>query len=78
MTWFGITASPMYGDVDNDGNVDADDLALLAYYLADNVTILPGGVSRADVNNSGAVDGTDLMILHHYLVGNITTLPFTG
>ena len=78
MDWFGITAGSTSGDVDNDGNVDAGDLALLADYLADNATVLPGGTSRADVNSSGEVDVTDLTILHHYLVGNITTLPFTG
>lgn len=78
MEFFAVPTNPGYGDVDNDGNVDADDLALLADYLADNATVLPGGTVRADVNSSGAVDVTDLTILQNYLAGHITSLPFTG
>ena len=77
MDFFDIPQGSSSGDVDGDGGVDADDLALLADYLAGNVDTLPSA-TNADTDSSGAVNVTDLTILQNYLVGHIASLPFTG
>jgi hypothetical protein len=78
MEFFAVPTNPGYGDVDDDGDVDAADLRMLADYLAGTVTSLPGGTTRADLDTSGAVNVRDLTILGNYLVGHITSLPFAG
>ncbi len=53
----------IYGDCDNDGDVDTTDLAVLKLKLANLGEVGPG----ADCNASGAVDTTDLAVLKLYL-----------
>jgi len=73
------SCDPTYGDLNQDGRVDATDLVILSNYLVGNMT--PGTapfsapLSKADLNRSGTVDAVDLVILQNYLVGNVTCLP---
>ena len=68
-----------YGDLNQDGRVDATDLVILSHYLVGNMT--PGTapftapLAKADLDRSGAVDAVDLVILQNYLAGNLACLP---
>jgi hypothetical protein len=69
----------VYGDVNDDGKVDALDLALLKGYLLNTASIPhENGVKAADVNQDNSVDATDLAILKAYLLGTIKSLPTKG
>ncbi|WP_422784977.1 glycoside hydrolase family 9 protein [Ruminiclostridium sufflavum] len=63
-----------YGDINDDGGVDAIDFALLKKILLgdkpDNANM-----SAADVNDDGDVNAIDFAILKSYLIGSITSLP---
>ena len=55
----------VYGDVNDDGNVNNRDLGLLQQYLNDwNVDV---NVDAADVNYDGKVNNRDLGLLQQYL-----------
>lgn len=56
------------GDVNDDGAVNASDLALLKLYLAGQGVQIHGEYS--DINKNGSTDGTDLALLKLYLAGN--------
>jgi hypothetical protein len=75
LDFFGIVAG-IIGDVDDDGQVDADDVLLLTHYLADNAFPAQLNLGAADVDQSGTIDVLDGVILHNYIVGNIDSLPF--
>jgi hypothetical protein len=63
-----------YGDLNDDGSIDAIDFALLKKILLgdkpDNANL-----SAADVNADGDVNAIDFATLKSYLIGNITSLP---
>lgn len=62
----------MLGDVDLDGDVDANDLTLLARHVG-GIELLEGqALSNADVNGDGAIDANDLT-KHARFVGGIIT-----
>jgi hypothetical protein len=68
----------IYGDANDDGNVDALDLVILKGYLL-GTTVLPGnGASAADVNKDTYIDATDLALIRAYLLGTVKTLPVNG
>lgn len=71
--------SIVYGDVTNDGTIDALDLALLKSYLL-NIAQIPtlNEFKAADVNQDNTVDVTDLALLKAYLMGNVKSLPASG
>jgi len=56
----GVAAEEVPGDTNADGDVDADDLAVVAGNWGDGVT--PGDVSAGDFNNDGVVDVLDAAI----------------
>ena len=60
--------SPLRGDLNSDGFVDAADLAILAGYFAGNGT-LPADVN-CDLNYDAAIDLTDLVWLQNEVGGN--------
>ncbi|HEX3029966.1 MAG TPA: glycoside hydrolase family 9 protein [Clostridia bacterium] len=64
-----------YGDLNDDGNVDALDFAMLKMVLLRNE---PEGLnlSAADVNTDGKVDALDFAILKSYLMKIIKSLPY--
>ena len=53
---FVVTAAPLDGDVNGDGEVDTEDLLI----VLDNLNTMPPGDPRADLNNDGVVDLRDL------------------
>ena len=63
-----------YGDLNNDGQVNAIDFALLKKYLlsGDGTGI---NLKNADINQDGAVNSIDFANLKLYLLGKITKLP---
>jgi hypothetical protein len=60
------------GDCNDDGGIDALDLAALKKYLMDPDHAYNKSM---DLNVDNSVDSIDLAILKQYLLGNITTLP---
>ncbi len=78
--WFGISSSPNYGDLNQDGQVNTTDYQIMANYLAGNVSQgespFTAPLSSADLDDSGSVNCRDLTIMANYLIGNITSLPF--
>ena len=65
-----------YGDVDNDGTVDAVDVQRIKSHI-DNVNLLTGQkLLNADINGDGVIDSKDMNILSKTLAGNTKcTLP---
>lgn len=57
----------IYGDVDDDGVVTADDLKLLNEYIAGSVTLIQSRTDAADVNGDGSTDTRDSTLLQTYL-----------
>lgn len=68
-----------YGDLNEDGQVDATDLVILSHYLVGNMTQgtapFTAPLAKADLDRSGTVDAVDLVILQNYLAGNLACLP---
>ncbi len=73
------TCDPTYGDLNQDGVVNAADLGILSDYLVGNVTQgkppFTASLSSADLDLSGGVNTVDLVLLHNYVAGNLTCLP---
>ncbi|MHB8061939.1 MAG: dockerin type I domain-containing protein, partial [Ruminiclostridium sp.] len=67
-------AEILYGDLNNDGQVNAIDFALLKKYL---LGMGEDGISlkNADINEDGAVNSIDYANLRLYLLGKIDKLP---
>jgi len=62
-----------YGDIDNNGDIDVLDFALLRKYLlgmVDEVSM------AADTNADGEIDSLDFSVLRSYLLGFISELPY--
>lgn len=78
LDWFGTQpsgGSEYYGDLNDDQQVTSVDQALLADYLAGNISAFARPAIYADLNGSGTVNVVDLVIMANYLVSNITSLP---
>ncbi len=61
------------GDVNNDGNIDALDFALLKKYLLDSTVSITK--TNADVNLDGDINAIDFALMKKYLLGAITEFP---
>ena len=63
----------MKGDLDLDGNVDAEDLTLLARHVA-GIELLADttALANADVNGDGSIDANDLTVHARFVAGIIT------
>ena len=69
LTWipFGEEPTILYGDANQDNEIDGKDLILLRQHLAGwDVTVSP---DSADANGDGEVDGKDLILLRQHLAG---------
>jgi len=70
MEFFGIQAVGS-GDLDDNGVLDAMDLAILASFLAGNSDPLPGTETTADCDGNGQVELPDLVVLVQKVTGNL-------
>lgn len=75
-----VTSSPpltyyYYGDVNEDDNVDALDLALIKKYLLTSDISLIHDENRADVNGDGSVDALDYALVKMFLLKSIDIFP---
>ncbi len=77
-TWRFGASCPPYGDVDMDGNLDADDVTLIANYAVGGGAPSKEQKKRADVNADGLVNINDAMLLGQYINGTRTSLPACG
>ncbi len=72
-----IKAIPVYGDVDENGRVQAYDASLILKYLAGADTLLTcQTLANADVTNNNAVTAFDASVILQYVTELITGLPY--
>lgn len=67
-----ITVKRLLGDIDDSGEVDISDLALMKLYLVGAMELTEKQLDVANVNRSESVNVTDLAQLKLYLAGAIT------
>lgn len=72
---FGKSPSALYGDVDNDGNINSIDLAKLRGYLLGMIGQDEINLKNSDVFVDGNVNSFDLAMLRKYLLRIIYKLP---
>ena len=59
------------GDVNDDDEIDANDLAIIINYIVNHIEISGDALKAADVNNDDAVDANDLAVLINYVVNHV-------
>lgn len=69
-------APVMYGDLDDDGNVDSYDLTLLKRYVLKKLGNISINEEAADVCMDGNIDSTDITILKRNILKYIRKLPY--
>ena len=76
MLAFGLPAAAggpvLYGDANNDRNVDLLDILLMEKHIAGEQVVI--NETNADVNSDGAVDREDVRLVREYLAGNLDSL----
>ena len=70
-----IKLTPIYGDVDKNGIVQAADAALLLKYLVGETELDDQELVNADVTNNGSVSALDATAILKYVVHLITSFP---
>ena len=65
------------GDVDDDGDTDADDSILVMNYLTENVGSLPNPTD-ADADADSDIDARDVALIRAFYDGLIWVLPRYG
>ena len=70
-----LTGGIIYGDVNNDGRVNALDATLVARYAVGAVSLSSGQLANADVNLDGKVNALDATLIARFAVGAIPSLP---
>jgi hypothetical protein len=66
-----------YGDINNDGEVNAIDFAALRQYLL-GIPTSNLNLTAADVNLDGETDSLDFGIMRRFLLGMLGSLPYRG
>lgn len=68
-----VPITPIFkkGDINNDGQVDALDYALLKKHLLNEAILSGDALKAADVDSSGSVDTLDMVMFKKYLMGQI-------
>lgn len=67
----------LYGDINGDGLIDSNDLALLKKYILGITDSFPHpeGSENADVNNDGLIDTIDYSLIKRYILKIISEFP---
>ncbi len=74
-TLYAVWQKTFYGDVNNDGNVNSSDTALLSNFLAQTATPNSLNILKGDLNGDGALTQTDLLILSQFCDGVKYSFP---
>ncbi len=69
------TVEIIYGDIDNDGSVSANDALKALQYSVDKITLDKEGIVRGDVDGNLVVDATDALLILQYSVNKIDIFP---
>ena len=64
----------MKGDLDEDDDCDADDVAMLFRYVAGEDTLTDEQLENADVNGDGSINIRDALRVFQYVNGQIAAL----
>ncbi|MDQ2086384.1 endo-1,4-beta-xylanase [Herbivorax sp. ANBcel31] len=64
-----------YGDLNDDGEIDTSDLALMGRYILEITDSLPVPEEAADLNGDGRVDSSDATLLSRYILEIIDEFP---
>ena len=77
---YDIVDEAVYGDADNNGVVESNDLVVISRYLAQWTGYNTINEKNSNLNGDNLVDSTDSVILARYLAkwSGYTTLPFAG
>ena len=71
-----FTEYTLYGDVNNNGLIDGDDLVYLKNYLNNKLELSAQSLKNADANGDGTIDQTDYDLisknLNNYIAGDLT------
>ncbi len=73
-----IEAKPVYGDVDGNGSIQAEDAAQVLLELADSITLGCQGLANANVSCDNSVSTQDASNILKFVVQKITSLPDCG
>lgn len=71
-------SSLLYGDVDNNGDVDSYDASLVLQYNLSLITLDADALKRGDVDGSGVVDSYDGSLILKYDLGLLSKFPVEG
>ena len=71
--YFPITDYILYGDVNDDGLLDGNDVIYLSKHLDDSIELTTQQLKNADVNNDGAINETDYDILLKNVIAKDST-----
>jgi len=63
----------IYGDINNDGNIDSFDIVTIRQIL--NFSNTSEAYKAADLNGNNIVDAADLYLLQSYVIGKIDSFP---
>jgi V8-like Glu-specific endopeptidase len=72
-----VSATTIYGDVNNSGTVDLTDVSMLGLYLEGSVSASSINKKYADVDQNTVLDVCDLKTLKAYINYSLTSLPYS-
>lgn len=72
-----ISASNVYGDVNNNGSVDLTDLSLLSMYLTGSTSANSINKKYADVDQNTVIDVNDVKVLRAFISYSVSSLPYS-
>ncbi|MBP1592698.1 MAG: trypsin-like serine protease [Oscillospiraceae bacterium] len=72
-----VSATTIYGDVNNSGTVDLTDVSMLNLYLEGSVSASSINKKYADVDQNTVLDVCDLKTLKAYITYSLSNLPYS-
>lgn len=68
---------PNFGDINSDGTIDADDVAMIQQYIAGTVNLSEDQILIADVNLDNEVTSGDVDLIEAFIADQISYLPLS-